>query len=211
MRTTLKTGAAVLMLACMAGNLGVDAAQAATCANSNEMRAVRAAAVQQRLMVAAFTCRAIAQYNKFVTAYQTDLQQSDRQLQDFFRRLYGQSGISNYHSFKTRLANTSSIQSINDSGLLRRCPGDIRCRTERWQKIPGGISFYADNRSGKNILAMRHHDGKHKPGARGPLTGSVPPIAMAAPPGPGRGTKPADPRGSCAMRGVLIRILRAPD
>ena len=115
MRTTLKTGAAVLMLACMAGNLGVDAAQAAACANSNEMRAVRAAAVQQRLMVAAFTCRAIAQYNKFVTAYQTDLQQSDRQLQDFFRRLYGQSGISNYHSFKTRLANTSSIQSINNS------------------------------------------------------------------------------------------------
>ncbi len=114
MRTSLKIHAAAMMLACMTGNVWANAAQAASCANPIEMSAVRTAAVQQRLMVAALTCHAIAQYNRFVTAYQAELQQSDRQLQDFFRRLYGQSGTSNYHSFKTRLANTSSMDSIKE-------------------------------------------------------------------------------------------------
>jgi hypothetical protein len=114
MRSSLKIRAAAVMLACMTGNVWASAAEAASCANPIEMRAVRTAAVQQRLMVAALTCHAIPQYNRFVTTYQAELQQSDRQLQDFFRRLYGQAGTSNYHSFKTKLANTSSMDSIKD-------------------------------------------------------------------------------------------------
>jgi hypothetical protein len=78
------------------------------------MLAVRTANVQQSLMVAAFTCNATALYNKFVTTYQQDLQASDLALQMFFRRLNGQAGIANYHSFKTHLANASSIQSSHD-------------------------------------------------------------------------------------------------
>jgi hypothetical protein len=65
-------------------------------------------------MVAAFSCQAIGQYNKFVLAYRKDLQASDLALQRFFRRLYGQTGTADYHAFKTRLANTSSMDSIHD-------------------------------------------------------------------------------------------------
>jgi hypothetical protein len=113
MRKLLKTGATALMLVCMAQNAWA-ATDSSGCARSEDISAVRATAIQQRLMVAAFSCRSIELYNTFVRSYQADLQASDRQLQNFFQRLYGHSGESHYHSFKTRLANASSLQSIND-------------------------------------------------------------------------------------------------
>jgi hypothetical protein len=114
MRRILKSAATALMLTCMGGDV-LAAANSASCSNSEDMLAVRAAAVQQRLMVAAFSCHAIERYNNFVTSYQKDLQASDRALQNFFRRLNSQTGVADYHSFKTRLANNSSIQSIRDT------------------------------------------------------------------------------------------------
>jgi len=112
MRNIVKTSAAALMLSCMAGNA---LAAAAACANAEDLSALRAAAVQQRLMVAAFSCQAIEPYNKFVLTYQKDLQASDRALQNYFRRTNAKSGEADYHSFKTRLANNSSMQSIKDT------------------------------------------------------------------------------------------------
>jgi hypothetical protein len=114
MRKILKSTATALMLTCMGGDV-MAAANSASCANSEDMLAVRTAAVQQRLMVAALSCHAIERYNNFVITYQKDLQASDRALQNFFRRLNGQTGVADYHSFKTRLANTSSLQSIRDT------------------------------------------------------------------------------------------------
>jgi hypothetical protein len=115
MRRILKRAATALMLTCMGGDVLAATANVASCANSEDMLAVRAAAVQQRLMVAAFSCHAVERYNNFVTSYQKDLQASDRALQNFFRRLNSQTGTADYHSFKTRLANNSSIQSIHDT------------------------------------------------------------------------------------------------
>lgn len=112
MRKLTKRGVAALMLTCMTGN--VMAATQASCAHPNEMAAVRTAAIQQRLMVAALTCHATPNYNKFVVSYQKDLQASDRDLENFFRRLHGKSGTEEYHAFKTRLANESSMASIHD-------------------------------------------------------------------------------------------------
>jgi hypothetical protein len=112
MRKIVKTGAAALMLTSMAGN--VLAATTAGCARPEDLTAVKAAAVQQRLMVAALSCNAVQAYNQFVTAYQKELQASDRALQNFFRRLNGKTGTEQYHAFKTRLANASSMQSIGD-------------------------------------------------------------------------------------------------
>lgn len=112
MRKLVKTGAAVLMLTGMAGN--VMAATQAGCARPNEMAAVKAAAIQQRLMVAALSCDAAKLYNNFVSTYQKDLQASDRDLQNFFRRLHGKNGTEEYHAFKTKLANASSMASIGD-------------------------------------------------------------------------------------------------
>ncbi len=112
MRKIVKTGAAALMLSCMAGQ--VLAATAAGCARPADMTAIKAAAVQQRLMVAALSCDAVQLYNQFVTTYQKDLQASDRALQNFFRRLNGRTGTEDYHAFKTKLANASSMQSIGN-------------------------------------------------------------------------------------------------
>lgn len=112
MRNLAKRTTAVVMLSCMTGN--VMAATQATCAHPNEMAAVKTAAIQQRLMVAALTCHATPSYNKFVVSYQKDLQASDRQLENFFRRLHGPRGTEEYHAFKTRLANESSMASIHD-------------------------------------------------------------------------------------------------
>jgi hypothetical protein len=115
MRRILKTSATALMLTCMGGNAFAAAANSAGCASFEDMSALRAAAVQQRLMVAAFSCHATDSYNKFVLTYQKDLQASDRALQNFFQRSNAKSGTADYHSFKTRLANVSSMQSIRDT------------------------------------------------------------------------------------------------
>jgi|SRR5579871_2632215 len=112
MRKSVRTGAAALMLTCIAGN--VWAAAAGGCARPEDMTAIKAAAVQQRLMVAALSCDAAQLYNSFVRAYQKELQASDRTLENFFRRLNGRTGTEDYHAFKTRLANASSMQSIGD-------------------------------------------------------------------------------------------------
>src|SRR4051794_16286130 len=103
----------VLMLTSIGGE-ALAAASSSRCAGSDDVFALRAAAVQQRLMVAAFSCQAVDRYNRFVIAYRKDLQASDLALQRFFRRLNGQTGTADSHSFKTRLANTSSVQSIGD-------------------------------------------------------------------------------------------------
>ena len=114
MRKLVKSGATALMLVCMAGNVWAATTEAAGCARPEDMTAIKAAAVQQKLMVAALSCNAIQLYNKFVTSYQKELQNSDQALQNFFRRLNGKTGTADYHAFKTRLANTSSLQSIGD-------------------------------------------------------------------------------------------------
>src|SRR5262249_34769016 len=108
-----KTGAAALMLTCMAGNVWAAAA-ASGCARPDDMTALKAAAIQQKLMVAALSCNAVKLYNDFVTTYQKELQASDKALQTFFRRLKGATGTENYHAYKTRLANASSMQSIGN-------------------------------------------------------------------------------------------------
>ncbi len=113
MRTMLKTGATALMLTSMVTNLCAAAERSAACANAADLYAVRAAAVQQSLMVAALTCHAVPEYNSFVMRYRSGLQASDHQLEVFFHRLYGEAGTARYHSFKTRLANASSMESIH--------------------------------------------------------------------------------------------------
>jgi hypothetical protein len=114
MRKLLRTGAAVAMLCAMGGNVLAATAGAAGCARPDEFTALKAAAVQQKLMVAALSCHAAQLYNKFVVAYRKDLQASDRALQNFFRRINGRSGTADYHAYKTRLANASSMESIGN-------------------------------------------------------------------------------------------------
>ena len=85
------------------------------CATSDELTAIQAAAIQQQLMVAALTCNQIEHFNAFQTSYSKELRRSDASLQHMFRRLYAGRGDAEYHAFKTRLANNSSIRSIHDN------------------------------------------------------------------------------------------------
>jgi hypothetical protein len=104
-----RIGAASLALSFVAGGA---LAQGANCARPPEAAALHTASVQQQLMVAALSCNAIPLYNQFVTTYQKDLFAADKNLQAYFRRLDAKNGTSQYHAYKTRLANQSSRNSI---------------------------------------------------------------------------------------------------
>jgi len=77
------------MLVCMGSNVYAAAATASGCARPADMNALRTAAMQQRLMVAALSCGESQSYNQFVRSYQPELQASDKNLQAYFRRVNG--------------------------------------------------------------------------------------------------------------------------
>jgi hypothetical protein len=82
--------------------------------------AVRTAALQQEMMVAAFMCHDIAAYNRFVISHQGELQESDKALMTFFLQQNAQTGLGDYNLFKTELANVSSLRSVSDPQFCRR-------------------------------------------------------------------------------------------
>ena len=86
------------------------------CAKPDEVTAIQAAMIQQELMVAALTCNEVEHFNAFQTSYGPELRSSDAKLEHMFKRLYGGSrGEAEYHAFKTRLANHSSMRSIRNN------------------------------------------------------------------------------------------------
>jgi hypothetical protein len=138
----LKAGTAALLSLSLYG----AGAQAATslCTTSDELAALRTAAVQQELMVAGLTCHAIDAYNSFVIAYRPELQKSDADLKTYFVRRDGARGEAEYDTFKTKLANLSSLSDIaNSSGYCAstRAAFDLAMRGR-----PSLASFVADQR-----------------------------------------------------------------
>ena len=112
----------VLSLA-IAGSLISSTALAGHCVRPIDEMAMRTAALQQQLMVAALSCGEIARYNHFVVSHQGELQRSDKALLVFFKRENGAGGTAEYHAFKTRAANTSALQSAQN--------GDAYCANAR--------------------------------------------------------------------------------
>lgn len=109
-----KTAAGVALTAALFA--GAAAIAAPRCARPEEVTAIQAAMVQQELMVAALTCNEVEHFNAFQTSYGPELRSSDAHLETMFRRLYGaRRGEAEYHAFKTRLANHSSMRSIRDN------------------------------------------------------------------------------------------------
>ena len=90
------------------------------CTQAQDAVAVRAAAVQQEMMVAAFMCRDVASYNRFVISHQIELQETDKALMDFFAQNDAQTGFDDYNLFKTELATASSLRSVRDPQFCRR-------------------------------------------------------------------------------------------
>jgi hypothetical protein len=107
MRTLWTSGAALLAATFLVAN-----AADADCVGRDDLSALRTAAIQQELMVAALTCHDIGRYNHFVRARQAELIDSDGRLKAFFLRRDARNGEARYHTFKTELANAASLRSI---------------------------------------------------------------------------------------------------
>src|ERR1700744_4507038 len=107
MKTVLKGAATGLALLAMTGQAFAGGA----CARPDEAMALKTAAMQQELMVAALYCNDVAPYNHFVTSYQHELQNSDAALLSFF--VHGHGGASAYHTYKTNLANDFSLSGLH--------------------------------------------------------------------------------------------------
>jgi len=89
-------------------------ALAASCARGSDASALKIAALQQELMVAALSCRDVVLYNRFVTSHQPELFASDGRLKSYFIRTQG--GEAGYNTYKTELANTAALRSSRDAG-----------------------------------------------------------------------------------------------
>jgi uncharacterized protein YeaO (DUF488 family) len=107
MKTMLKTGVAALSLCAMVGQSWA----AGVCTRAEDAMALKTAALQQELMVAALYCNDVAPYNRFVTSYQHELQDSDATLMRYFT--HGHGGASAYHAYKTNLANDFSLSGLH--------------------------------------------------------------------------------------------------
>jgi hypothetical protein len=104
------------------------AAWAGGCASQADASALRVAALQQELMVAAFTCHDVSRYNNFVRAHQPELIASDDTLKAYFVR---RSGEAAYHTYKTELANSASLRSVRDDGFCGRADHEFDVSSER--------------------------------------------------------------------------------
>jgi hypothetical protein len=114
MGVMVKAGALSLAGILVAGN--ALAASSGKCAKADEVTSIQVAAVQQELMVAALTCDQITNFNAFQTGYGPELRTSDATLHKMFKRIFGaKQGEAEFHAFKTRMANDSSIRSIHDN------------------------------------------------------------------------------------------------
>lgn len=103
--------ATVLMTVVTAGG-----AHAADCLGARDRDAQVVRALQSRLMIAAFSCNARADYNQFVLRYRPHLAYHGRGLQHYFRKQHGKRATRVLDSFVTTLANGASQISISDRG-----------------------------------------------------------------------------------------------
>lgn len=104
-------GVAILMASVFAGS-----AYGADCLGARDRDSQVVRALQSRLMVAAFSCNARADYNKFVLRYRPHLVFHGRGLQRYFRNQHGRSHTKALNRFVTSLANGASQVSIVDRG-----------------------------------------------------------------------------------------------
>jgi len=107
MRTMMKVAGGVLALCAMTG----QSVAGGLCAKPDEAMALKTAAMQQELMVAALYCNDVAPYNRFVVSHQHELQDSDAALLSYFQ--HGHGGSTAYHAYKTALANDFSLTGLH--------------------------------------------------------------------------------------------------
>ena len=132
--------AAMSGIAC--GLLLNPALGAESCISPIGAMALKTAGVQQQLMVAAFMCGDANEYNRFVRAYQADLQKSDGSLKAYFVHRFGRRGEAAYDTYKTKAANLAGLsQARNDRAF---CGAADRLFAEARQNRGSLSSFIED-------------------------------------------------------------------
>jgi hypothetical protein len=89
-------------------------ARAFECASPSDQAALKTAALQQQLMVAALSCHDVYEYNRFVLGHQRELIDSDNALKAYFQLADKQHGTATYNKYKTELANAASLRSSEE-------------------------------------------------------------------------------------------------
>jgi hypothetical protein len=130
-----------LLTGAMAIQLLPGGAWGAGCASQADLSALKIAALQQELMVAALSCHDIARYNDFVLSHQPELFASDANLKAFFTRHGGRHGEAGYHTYKTELANAASLNSLHDDTFCDRAGAEFDASSDS-----GKLSAFVDAR-----------------------------------------------------------------
>lgn len=123
----VRNAVAAAAIACVAA----VGAGAASCEKPQDAMAIRTAALQQEMVVAAFLCNDVAAYNNFVLSHQIALQQSDAVLMAFFQSANARTGFDDYNLYKTELANAASLRSATDRRFCGRVNANFRAALGR--------------------------------------------------------------------------------
>jgi len=135
--------------------------------------------MQQRLMVAALSCGELQNYNNFVRSYQPELQASDKALQNYFRRVNGKTGTADYHAYKTRLANTSSMAVIND--MTGYCASAKASFEQALNAKPALAVFIVDQTLDQRFTACPTLTATSEPSAKAPAAPRTRPAQRSVP------------------------------
>ena len=107
----MKRGFALLTTALLIAN---PAFAMPGCGSAADRAALKTAALQQELMVAAYRCHDVNEYNQFVLGHRSELISSDDALKAYFQNGDKQRGTATYNKYKTELANAASLESSQD-------------------------------------------------------------------------------------------------
>lgn len=104
----------VLAAAVVSGAAAGTGRPAAACSLDTGETAVLVRALQSHLMVAGLSCGQSAQYNQFVTTFQSDLVRHGQSLTRHYGQQYGGAGKRELNAAVTRMANEASQRSMTD-------------------------------------------------------------------------------------------------
>jgi hypothetical protein len=146
----------------------VVGASALECASPFDQSALKTAAVQQQLRVAALSCHDVYEYNQFVLGHQRELIDSDNALKVHFQTADKQHGTATYNKYKTELANAASLHSSRQPDSF--C--DAAAREFDFVLRPASLATIV---AGADLIA-------DAPGASCPAYDNRPTLALAARP-----------------------------
>jgi hypothetical protein len=118
------------------------------CSDQSDREIFDVTALKSRLMVLATGCGDNTQYNAFMTRFQPQLVQYDRDLEAYFRRHYGKAFQREYDAYITALANGESDVGITEGSDF--CPHDALIFHEVMAlQAPADLPAYA---AGKDLV-----------------------------------------------------------